>query len=109
MKRIYKHWCDLCARINQHNTDNVITTQYGDDHPLKCVVVIDQSSFDKEYSEESRSYMFRSDNKYFVSGMGGNSIFASSLDGTDVGVRLDWYLNKWKIEYCYILEDEESE
>ena len=53
--------------------------------------------------------MFRSDNKYFVSNMGGNSIFADSLDGADVGVRLDWYLNDWKIEYCYILEDEECE
>ena len=59
---------------------------------------------DKDYSEESRSYAFSSDNKYFVPGMGGNSIYASSLDGTDSGVRLDWYLGEWKIDYCYIKE-----
>ena len=42
--------------------------------------------------------------------MGGYSIFGNCLDGTDQGVRLDWYMaeerdiNGWKVEDCYILE-----
>ena len=42
--------------------------------------------------------------------MGGYSIFACCLDGTDQGVRLDWYMEEegnpdgWKVENCYILE-----
>ena len=76
---------------------------------LTGYIVISQDSFDKPYSFESRTYELTSDNKAFRSKTGGRSIFASSLDGTDRGVRLDWYLaeigNKdgWKIERCYML------
>ena len=73
------------------------------------VVVFTQDSFEKEYSEESRSYIVSSDNKAFLDGMGGYSIYSSSLDGSDVGVRLEAYMAEehggkdgWKVEYCYI-------
>ncbi len=98
---------ELVSKIWRHNEEKGITTQYQDNEPLQCVVVIDNVSFDKEYPIESRSYKFRSDNKYFLSNMGGNSIFAESLDGSD-RVRLDWYLSgkdAWKVEYCYILNE----
>lgn len=73
------------------------------------IVVFTADSFDKEYSEESRSYIVSSDNKAFLDGMGGYSIYASCLDGTDPCVRLEGYMaaehggkDGWKVEYCYI-------
>ena len=100
---------ELLNIINKHNNDYNITRQYGDkDNYLSCVVVIDNSSFAEEYPLEARSYRFRSDEKRFLPNMIGNSIFANSLDGSDMGVRLDWYIygeDAWKIEYCYIEND----
>lgn len=50
-----------------------------------------------------------SDNKAFLDGMGGYSIYASCLDGTDPCVRLEAYMRAehggekgWKVDYCYI-------
>ena len=93
---------ELFGICYKHNDENKITTQYGDENPLYAVVVFKQENFTTEYPIESRSYKFRSDNKYFISDMGGNSIFAQSLDGED-SLRLDWYIREWKIDYCYIL------
>ena len=98
-------WGELLDIIHKHNEENNIKSQYSDSDYLSCVAVIDNSSFDKKYSLEARSYRFRSDSKFFLPNMMGKSIFANSLDDTDMGVRLDWYLygdNTWKIEYCYI-------
>ena len=45
--------------------------------------------------------------------MGGYSIYASSLDGSDPCVRLEQYMaseyggkNGWQIERCYMMSDE---
>lgn len=94
-------WKELNDIIDQHNKENGIKQQYSDKNPLNCVVVFTQDSFDKEYPVESRSYEFTSDNKYFLPEMGGKSIFAHCLDDSE-DIRLDWYLNDWNIEYCYI-------
>lgn len=91
--------------IREHNSDHSITSQWSDPEPLRCVIVFKNESWpnrEKDYSLESRSYEFRSDEKYFIPEMGGSSIFADSLDGSDKGVRLDHYLGKWKVDYCYI-------
>ena len=47
--------------------------------------------------------------------MGGYSIYASCLDGTDPCLRLDGYMsaehggeNGWKIEKCYVYQDEKE-
>ena len=68
-------------------------------------VVFTPDSFTKPYSEASRTYVISSDNKAFISGMGGYSIYGSSLDGTDVCVRLEGYMaaekggkDGWKVE-----------
>lgn len=95
----------LLDRIRLHNAENSIRSQYSDPNPLNCVIVFKNESWPmrtKEYSLESRSYGFRSDEKHFLPDMGGNSIFADSLDGSDRNVRLDHYLGDWKIDYCYI-------
>jgi hypothetical protein len=90
-----------------HNSENGIKGQFEDKAPLYGNVVISQDSFNKPYSEEERTYVFRSDNKAFLSGMIGNSIISDSKDGSDKGVRLDWYIwDGWKIERCYITKEE---
>ena len=96
--------------ISEHNAKYDIRQQYQDDNPLWFVMVIDNKSFDKEYSLESRSYKFRSDNKFFLPDMAGSSLFATNLSNDDINVRLDWYIfDGWKIEYCYILENDTKE
>ena len=95
----------LFDAIREHNMDHSIKSQYSDPNPLNCVIVFKNESWptrEEDYSLESRSYEFRSDEKYFLPEMGGNSIFATSLDKSDVNVRLDHYLGKWKVDYCYI-------
>jgi len=79
---------------------------------LTGYVVFTEDSFDKPYSEESRTYVISSNNKAFQSGMGGYSIYASCLDGSDSCVRLDGYMSDehggeigWKIEKCYMKEN----
>lgn len=74
-------------------------------------VVFTLDSFAKPYSEASRTYVISSDNKAFIPGMSGYSIFGSSLDGTDVCVRLEGYMAAekggkagWRIEKCYLVE-----
>ena len=95
----------LFDAIRKHNAERSIKSQYSDLEPLRCVVVFKNESWPQrkeDYSLESRSYEFRSDEKYFLPEMGGNSIFADSLDGSDEGVRLDRYLPVWKVDYCYV-------
>ena len=67
----------------------------------------------RRYSVESRTYAVSSDNKAFRPNMGGYSIYASSLDGSDPCVRLEQYMaseyggkNGWQIERCYMMSDE---
>ena len=73
-------------------------------------IIFTEDSFEEAYSLLCRTYTFTSDNKAFWSKLGGYSIFASCLDGTDQRVRLDWYMeeegnkNGWKVQECYILE-----
>ena len=78
---------------------------------LEGYVVFSQDSFTKEYSLESRTYVVSSDCKAFQPHMRGYSIFGTSLDGSDRGVRLDAYMAEeyggkdgWKVERCYMRE-----
>lgn len=72
-------------------------------------IVFSQESFDTPYSEDSRTYEIASNNKAFIAGAGGWSVFGSCLDGTDRFLRLDEYLRgkkAWKIERCYVFSDD---
>lgn len=77
---------------------------------LTAHIIFTEDSFTKEYPLLSRAYCFSNDNKAFWPHMFSKSIFACCLDGTDQGVRLDWYMAGegnpagWKVEDCYILE-----
>lgn len=96
-------WEELCNIFYKHNADRPIS-QFGDKQRLKAVVVFKQGPwFNDEYSETQRSYAFSSDNKFFIPGMGGNSIYADCLDGTEKCIRIDWYLDKWEIDHCYLM------
>lgn len=93
---------DMLGIIKLHNEHYHVDRQYGDKNALRCIIVFKSENWpSKNYSLKSRSYAFRSDEKYFVHSCLGSSIFANSLDGIDQGVRLDWYLSEWKIDYCY--------
>lgn len=87
--------------------------KFKHDHPkddLTAHVIFTEDSFAKPYPLLSRTYSFTNNNKAFLSNMGGYSIFACCLDGTDQGIRLDWHMaeernvNGWKVQDCYILE-----
>ena len=79
---------------------------------LTGYIVFSQDSYSKQYSLEARTYVISSDNKAFQPNMGGYSIYATALDGTDKGVRLEQYMaderggkDGWKVERCYMKED----
>lgn len=93
------NWQEMRKIIDKHNEENGITNQFGDKNPLYFVIVYKQSNFEEEFSETERSYRVRSDNKLFLSGMLGRSLFGNCLDGKDMGVRLDWY--NWEVERIY--------
>ncbi len=72
-------------------------------------IVFTEDSFSKPYPVESRTYAVSSNNKAFQPNMGGYSIYASSIDGSDPMVRLEGYMQNekggkdgWKIERCYM-------
>lgn len=70
-------------------------------------------SFSTAYSERSRTYAVSSDNKAFQPNMGGYSIYARCLDGTDPCVRLEQYMaaeyggeQGWSVERYYMLQED---
>ena len=60
----------LKAHFRQAEKERNHTTGY---------IVFTDDSFDKPYTEEQRTYVVSSNNKAFIEGMGGYSIYASSL------------------------------
>ena len=97
----------LKAHLRQAEKDRSHTVGY---------IVFTADSFDKSYTEEERTYVVSSNNKAFIEGMGGYSIYASSLDGSDENVRLEAYMadeyggkDGWKIEKCYVKDDSNRE
>lgn len=94
---------ELDSIFREHNEG--ITTKGTDPNPLYAVIVYTEDSFYKPFTETERSYRISSDNKYFIAGQIGNSIFGDCLDGKDMGVRLDWYRGDWKIDYCYLEQE----
>lgn len=74
-------------------------------------IVFTEDSFTKHYSRAARTYRVSSDNKAYRPNMGGYSIYASCIDGTDPLVRLEGYManekggaDGWKVERCFMKE-----
>ena len=71
-----------------------------DSPKLFGVIVYRSENWDKAYSETARSYRVSNANRCFQDGKISNALFGDCLDGTDIGVRLDWY--NWAVDYCYM-------
>ena len=102
-------YSEFSDRMREHNRENNIKSKSYDE-PLIGVIVINKNAFKEDFSLEERSYSVSSNNKAYIAGMNGYSIYGSSLDGTDICVRLDRYIKEenggadgWEIDYCYIL------
>lgn len=67
-------------------------------------IIFTADSFSKEYSELSRTYLFTSNAKAFNPKASGYSIFANCADGSEDGVRIDYYMKSegWKVEKSFI-------
>lgn len=95
-------WDEIISKFRQFNRNG------GDSMPpLTAYIVYTQSNFKTQYSEESRTYKIDSRSNLFHDGLISTSLFGDCLDGTEYGVRLDWY--NWKREYCYMLVPDEVE
>jgi hypothetical protein len=108
MKTVTKlTWSEFEKAMWNFNKEHGYTTK-GTEKRLEGVVVFTEDSFSISYSERERSYQTDSDQKAFLPNQLGYSIFGDCLDGTDLGVRLDWYMRAeempWKVDYCYLLE-----
>jgi hypothetical protein len=68
-----------------------------------AIIVFSQSNFTDLYCERSRSYASGSNQPGWNYEREGKCRIGRCLDGTEDGVRLDWY--DWKIDYWY-WEDE---
>ena len=82
---------------------------------LSGLIVFTEDSFTDHYSEESRTYSVSSQNKAFQPGMGGYSIYASAIDGSDPMVRLESFMaaerggeDGWVVETCFLKHEEKE-
>ena len=94
----YREMSDVFRHVNDKHKE-----------PVCGYIVFSPDSFDKSYSEQSRTYVVSSDNKAYIAGAGGYSIFGSCLDGSDQNIRLELYMHgdgAWKIERCYMRRDD---
>ena len=102
-------WKEAKSRLREFNKTHGITTKDPDQPLMVMAVVFKPESFNMEYTLEGRTYLTSNLNKAFLPDMGGYSIFANCLDGTDPGVRLEQYISeeggrfgRWVVDYCYI-------
>jgi len=94
----YREMSDMFSHINKVGLEHVCG-----------YIVFAEDSFDKTYSEESRTYVVSSNNKAYIPGAGGYSIYGSCLDGTDQNIRLEGYMRgdkAWHIERCYMRKED---
>ena len=74
---------------------------------VEGLITFTEDSFPVPYKRHERTYAVSSDNKAYQLGKDGYSIFGNSLDGKDVGVRLDMYMAEekggkdgWQVDLC---------
>ena len=107
----YKRLKEIFMRHEEQQKDK----PYSEQTHLTAHITFTEDSFTQKYSADSRTYVVSSNNKAFQSNKGGYSIFASCLDGTDSGVRLEQYIpdecgetKGWKIEKIKLIRTEET-
>lgn len=91
-----------------------LTEFLRENHNRNGVIVIKNGPYwNKAYPLESRSYKVSGQDNYFQDGKISNAILGFAIDGSDDGVRLDWYMreekpeDRWQVDYCYILPEGE--
>lgn len=108
MSRVKKiTWKEMVDNLYKHNEIGDTNRKGADPNPIYGVVVYKESNWKQKYSLAARSYVISSDNKFFIPDQIGSSIFANSLDMSDIGVRLDLYRD-WQVDYCYMLKGKEN-
>lgn len=63
------------------------------------------------YSTEACTYEISDCDKYWFGECGGNSLYGFCMDKNELdsmGIRLDCYLDHWKILYCYQVKNKEK-
>lgn len=70
------------------------------DSGKKITIIYSQDNWNKPFTEIQRTYETDTNQKYFNVNACGCSLFGNCLDGTDLGVRLDWY--NWKAEKVFL-------
>lgn len=93
------------TKMNMNDFTNAMTKSRANGQTFG-VIVFSQDSFMNEYGLKARSYRVSNMEKYFNPEAIGSSLFGNCLDGSDNGVRLDYYMKMygWKPEYCYMEE-----
>jgi len=102
-------YSELKQKLREHNENKPQGEGYHE-NVLTAEVTFTEDSFSKPFSHIERTYRFTSNNKAFIPGMGGYSIFADCLDGIDKTVRIEQYMaaekggkDGWKIESCKLV------
>lgn len=93
----YNQYQEVIKRLRGYNSKKEHKEMYG-------IVVFSQDNFDKQYSKESRTYVFSNNNEAFLKNSDSETIYGSNLDGTDVNVRIDKCVKEWIIEEAYMAE-----
>ena len=103
-------WEEATEYMRKFNRNNNYSRDNRPERFVTIVAVMKNKGFKrKDLTDEERSYAFTNDNKAFLDGMLGYSIFANAIDGTDDGVRLDYYVEEagiWEVDHCYIKSED---
>lgn len=103
----------MCETSPEHYTmedfTKIMRDAVAEGKILKGVIVFTEDSFNTPYTVEERSYKVDNEHsKFFNTNMIGNSLYGDCLDGQDLGVRLDNYLDDWAVDFCYFIDDVEK-
>ena len=97
------------------NQLNKLVNQWMESHPNASQfdkapiagIVFKSSNWKEDFSLEFRTYEAVITQNYWLhNNRRGSSLFATNLDKTDVNINLTHYLGSWKIDYCYLKDNE---
>lgn len=71
---------------------------------MEGAIVFKKDNWRTEYPLVARTYIVSNQCNWFDDEKCSNALIATTLDGTDKNVRLDYYIDRWDIDYCYILD-----
>ena len=107
-------WKEATEYMREYNRKHGVKTPGITDKHCVMVAVMKNKGFNRDdYTEEERSYVFNNDNKAFIDGMLGYSIFSANLVDPDIDrPRLERYVEEegyggpWEVDYVYIKSED---